>query len=94
MQAFIAMSEGDRRRCCREAEEITGLATVSIEKDFWVCWILRELFGLPDWGLHLTFKGGTALSKAWNLIERFSEDIDIVIDRDPARGRRVRAALQ
>jgi len=39
------------------------------------------LFELPEWGEHLTFKGGTSLSKCWNLIERFSEDIDIVIDR-------------
>ena len=43
--------------------------------------LLRELFELPEWDEHLTFKGGTSLSKCWNLIERFSEDIDIVIDR-------------
>jgi predicted nucleotidyltransferase component of viral defense system len=36
---------------------------------------------LPDWQDHLTFKGGTSLSKAWDLIQRFSEDIDLVIDR-------------
>ena len=53
-----------------------------MEKDFWVCWTLRELFSLPDIGPQLTFKGGTSLSKAWKLIERFSEDIDVVIDRD------------
>jgi hypothetical protein len=39
------------------------------------------LFNLPEWGEQLTFKGGTSLSKGWKLIERFSEDIDIVIDR-------------
>jgi hypothetical protein len=43
---------------------------------------LRELFGLPEWGKAFTFKGGTALSKGWKLIERFSEDIDIVVDRE------------
>jgi len=59
-----------------------GLHAVRLEKAFWVCWTLRELFRLPEWGSHLTFKGGTSLSKAWKLIERFSEDIDIVIDRD------------
>ncbi|MEO0453469.1 MAG: nucleotidyl transferase AbiEii/AbiGii toxin family protein [Verrucomicrobiota bacterium] len=53
-----------------------------VEKDFWVCWTLKELFSLPEWGQHLTFKGGTSLSKAWKLIERFSEDIDLVIDRE------------
>jgi hypothetical protein len=40
------------------------------------------LFRLPEWGRNLTFKGGTSLSKEWGLIERLSEDIDIVIDRD------------
>jgi hypothetical protein len=53
-----------------------------VEKDLWVCWTLRALFHLPSSGPHLTFKGGTSLSKGWRLIERFSEDIDIVIDRE------------
>lgn len=59
-----------------------GLQALSVEKDFWVCWTLRELFAVPDVGSHLTFKGGTSLSKAWKLIERFSEDIDIIVDKD------------
>lgn len=58
------------------------LRAASVEKDFWVCWTLRELFTLPGIGPRLTFKGGTSLSKAWKLIERFSEDIDVVIDRE------------
>jgi predicted nucleotidyltransferase component of viral defense system len=58
-----------------------GLPAISIEKDFWVCWIIHELFALPNISEHLTFKGGTSLSKGWGLIQRFSEDIDIVIDR-------------
>lgn len=82
MQAFLAMSDEDRRRFCKEAEARTGLPPASIEKDFWVCWILKQLFTLADWGSHLTFKGGTALSKGWRLIERFSEDIDIVMERE------------
>ncbi|NQT19495.1 MAG: nucleotidyl transferase AbiEii/AbiGii toxin family protein [Planctomycetes bacterium] len=79
---FIALEPSDQRRYYEEAQEDLSLQPASIEKDFWVCWTLRHLFNLPEWGNHLTFKGGTALSKAWNLIERFSEDIDIVIDRD------------
>ena len=47
-----------------------------------MCWTLCELIRLPEWGEHITFKGGTSLSKAWKLIERFSEDIDLVIDRE------------
>ncbi len=46
-----------------------------------ICWTLDRLFTLPC-GQHLTFKGGTSLSKVWNLIDRFSEDIDITIHRD------------
>jgi hypothetical protein len=52
-----------------------------IEKDFWVCWILKMLFSLPESGNHLTFKGGTSLSKCYNVIKRFSEDVDVSIER-------------
>ena len=52
-----------------------------MEKDFWVWLMLRELFALPKYGDHLTFKGGTSLSKAWGLIDRFSEDIDLTVER-------------
>jgi predicted nucleotidyltransferase component of viral defense system len=76
------MSEERRRIFCEEAQDKLGLPPATIEKDFWVCWILKSLFELPKWGDKLVFKGGTALSKGWALIERFSEDIDIVINRD------------
>jgi hypothetical protein len=82
MDTFIAFSKEERRTYCNEAQALLGLPAASIEKDFWVCWTLRELFDLPEMGSHLTFKGGTSLSKAWKLISRFSEDIDIVIDRE------------
>ena len=59
-----------------------NLQAVSVEKDFWVCWTLRELFTLPAIGDHLTFKGGTSLSKAWQIIQRFSEDIDLIVDKE------------
>lgn len=82
MQGFIDLSIARRRAVCEEAQARMRLRADSVEKDFWVCWTLRELFNLPDIGPRLTFKGGTSLSKAWKLIERFSEDIDVVIDRD------------
>lgn len=66
---------------CEAASVQLGLHAPSIEKDFWICWTLRELFGLEECGRHLTFKGGTSLSKGWALIQRFSEDVDVVIDR-------------
>jgi predicted nucleotidyltransferase component of viral defense system len=57
-----------------------GLPAQAIEKDWWVTTSLRALFSCQCAG-HIVFKGGTSLSKAWKIIERFSEDIDIAIDR-------------
>src|ERR1035441_8026325 len=60
-----------------------GSVQQNIEKDFWVCWTLDALFnGLPAGGPRLLFKGGTSLSKAYGLISRFSEDIDITVFRE------------
>ena len=80
MDQVVRLPAAERRIAFQSAEEKVRLTAASIEKDFWVCWTLRELFRLPDWGAHLTFKGGTSLSKCWQLIERFSEDIDIFLD--------------
>lgn len=82
MDTYLTLPPEERRQICLVAAEQLGLNPGSVEKDFWVCWTLRELFSLPEIGQHLTFKGGTSLSKGWKLIERFSEDIDVVIDRD------------
>lgn len=61
------------------AREI-GLPEAMIEKDFWVCWTLNYLFHDCPWAAHLAFKGGTSLSKCFGLIQRFSEDIDLILD--------------
>ncbi|MFT4060194.1 MAG: nucleotidyl transferase AbiEii/AbiGii toxin family protein [Legionella sp.] len=53
-----------------------------IEKDFWVVWILERLFSLPNLKDHLTFKGGTSLSKVYGVIQRFSEDVDLSIEKE------------
>jgi hypothetical protein len=82
MDAFIRMSANDRRLACLQVAAQKRLQAASVEKDFWICWTLREVSSLPDVGAQLTFKGGTSLSKAWGLIERFSEDIDLVVDKD------------
>ena len=81
MNEFIQANNDRRQVLCERAGERMRLPPASVEKDFWVCWTLWKLFDLHKWGQTLTFKGGTALSKAWGIIERFSEDIDIVIDR-------------
>ena len=57
-----------------------GLPPQAIEKDLWVTSILQLIFSL-SFADHLVFKGGTSLSKVWNVIERFSEDIDLAVDR-------------
>jgi len=57
------------------------LATSSIEKDIFVCLFLEKAMALSGIGEHLTFKGGTSLSKAHKITERFSEDVDLVVDR-------------
>ncbi|NLV51099.1 MAG: nucleotidyl transferase AbiEii/AbiGii toxin family protein [Clostridiales bacterium] len=61
------------------AREI-DLPEAMVEKDFWVCWTLNYLFHFCPWARNLAFKGGTSLSKCFGLIERFSEDIDIILD--------------
>lgn len=53
----------------------------AIEKDYWVSLVLNAIFSLP-YGKAFVFKGGTSLSKGWNLIQRFSEDVDMAIDRE------------
>jgi hypothetical protein len=57
-----------------------GLNAVVVEKDFWVCWLLKQLFTIKEFDGWLVFKGGTSLLKCFNLIQRFSEDIDLAVD--------------
>jgi Nucleotidyl transferase AbiEii toxin, Type IV TA system len=80
---FLAASSNDRRDAFVGASQRLGTAAQNIEKDFWVCWTLDALFNrLPTGGPRLLFKGGTSLSKAFGLISRFSEDIDITVFRE------------
>lgn len=83
MNSFVKLSAEERYLYCRQAAERMDvpLPAAVIEKDFWVCWTLNALNEIPDLQGNITFKGGTSLSKAWGLIERFSEDIDIAINR-------------
>ena len=52
-----------------------------IEKDFWVCWVLRRIYEVMQFRPQMIFKGGTSLSKAYDAIERFSEDVDLSLSR-------------
>ena len=81
MDTVLQLSQKQRVELFEQTTQLTGIQAVIVEKDFWVCWTLKELFGLPAIGEHLIFKGGTSLSKVFKVIERFSEDIDVSIDR-------------
>ena len=76
---FQDLSEDDRRDALEVAERNSSQRAHLLEKDVWVVATLDVLFGAP-FAQHLTFKGGTSLSKAWRAIRRFSEDIDITYD--------------
>lgn len=78
---YIDLSENDCIDICNRVQVETGLSHQIIEKDWWVTTALRAMFNLP-YAENLSFKGGTSLSKCWSLIERFSEDIDIAINRE------------
>ncbi|MGL5112643.1 MAG: nucleotidyl transferase AbiEii/AbiGii toxin family protein, partial [Flavobacterium sp.] len=74
------LSKTDKLQIFEETKKKTGLPIQAIEKDWWVTQTLGLIFTM-DCAPHIVFKGGTSLSKAWNLIERFSEDIDLALDR-------------
>ena len=78
---FTNLPIENRLEVIRRTYAATGLSPQIIEKDWWVTAVLRALFSLP-YAEHLSFKGGTSLSKCWNLIERFSEDVDIAVNRE------------
>lgn len=78
-EAFLTLSAIDRREALAVAADRSGRPAHLLEKDVWVVWILATLFG-SDLGKYLVFKGGTSLSKAYHVIRRFSEDVDLTYD--------------
>ena len=80
MDEIAKLSKKERELLFRETASIKGVAPEIVEKDFWVCWTLKQLFSLPSIKEHIVFKGGTTLSKVFGVIERFSEDIDLIMD--------------
>ena len=81
MNKFTDLQEIERIKYIDGLTLEYNLSTIAIEKDWWISAILRALFALP-YADNLSFKGGTSLSKCYNLIERFSEDIDIAVYRE------------
>jgi Nucleotidyl transferase AbiEii toxin, Type IV TA system len=80
MDRIAAGSASDRRDLFSESASRLGMNPAIVEKDFWVCWILKHLFAEPSLKEQMIFKGGTSLSKVFGLIDRFSEDIDLILD--------------
>lgn len=80
MNRWHSTSDTDKQIAYNQIWEKTNLPAFAVEKDWWVVQTLAILFEMGI-GKHLVFKGGTSLSKAWDVIERFSEDIDLAVDR-------------
>lgn len=81
MNKWLALPDTTKRNAYIQIAEKKGMNPFAVEKDWWVVQTLAIIFEM-EVAEHLIFKGGTSLSKAWGLIERFSEDIDLAIDRD------------
>lgn len=79
MSSFAILSAAERAAAYAVVTQHTGIATVIVEKDFWVCWLLGRIFDNPAIAPHLVFKGGTSLSLVFQAIQRFSEDVDLSV---------------
>ncbi len=77
---WLQLSTTDKQAIFNEVSAQINLSSAAIEKDWWVVRTLELVFA-SSIAPHTVFKGGTSLSKAWNLIDRFSEDIDLALDR-------------
>jgi hypothetical protein len=80
MERVANLPTEQRADLFREAGVRRGTGSAVTEKDFWVCWVLKKLFADPALKEHIVFKGGTTLSKVFGIIERFSEDVDLILD--------------
>jgi hypothetical protein len=81
MNKWLAVPEQTKLNIFAEIAIKTGLPSFAVEKDWWVVQTLANIFEM-EVAKYLVFKGGTSLSKAWKLIDRFSEDVDLAIDRE------------
>ena len=73
MRNVARLPDSDRGELFRNTADKMGLNDAIVEKDFWACFTLDHLFHRCPWKDAITFKGGTSLSKAFNLISRFSD---------------------
>lgn len=80
MNKVAQMPAKERAAIFAETADRKGYSEAIVEKDFWVCWVLKQLFSTDAFSKRLLFKGGTSLSKVFHAINRFSEDIDLAVD--------------
>lgn len=80
MKNVAKFTNADRQELFQATSIKMGMRPEVIEKDFWVCFMLDHLFHDCEYKDAFVFKGGTSLSKAYHVIERFSEDIDLILD--------------
>lgn len=80
MNKIAGLPTKERSEIFEAASGKLGMKPAAIEKDFWICWVLKILFDEPELSRTILFKGGTSLSKVFKVIERFSEDIDLILD--------------
>jgi len=80
MDKVALLSLEERKELFSETAAQKNMSAAVVEKDFWVCWSLSKIFAHDELAKQLMFKGGTSLSKVFHLIERFSEDIDLILD--------------
>lgn len=78
-EEFLQLDAREQAEIYRALAPQLARSTAVLEKDVWVCWALKTIFSMPG-RLRMAFKGGTSLSKVFNAIERFSEDVDITLD--------------
>ena len=80
MKEVAKLQIKDRTELFQATAISMGMQPNVIEKDFWVCFMLDHLFQNCRYKNAFVFKGGTSLSKSYHVIERFSEDIDLILD--------------
>lgn len=81
MSKWIDFSIAERKAMIQRVVNSRNIDEASAEKDWWVTAVLYALFHMSS-ANYLLFKGGTSLSKVWDIINRFSKDIDLALDRN------------
>ena len=80
MTNIQSLSEDNQHFIFENVGDLKDMSGPIVEKDYWVCILLDHLFNYSAYKDCFVFKGGTSLSKAYHAIERFSEDIDLILD--------------